>query len=134
MKCADCGQDILQENPAMCPYCRSKNLISEEDENKARKEIDKLAKAGRYEEAALRYEKIDLWDQAKECRQLAKRKHVGSAKAEMGKVATVTLSCPHCSATQSFAGKSAEAVCSRCGTTYKIPKNVLALMQFEESN
>ncbi|MFA5366005.1 MAG: hypothetical protein WC325_12550 [Candidatus Bathyarchaeia archaeon] len=30
MICADCHQDIMQRNPEMCPYCHSKNLISEE--------------------------------------------------------------------------------------------------------
>lgn len=118
----------------MCPYCRSKNLISDEDESKARKEIDRLAKAGQYEEAALRYEKMDLWDQARECRLMAKRKQKGAVKAEVGKVVAFTLSCPHCNATQPFAGKAQEETCKHCGTTYQVPKNVVALMQPNESS
>ncbi len=27
MKCANCRQEILEDNPAQCPYCQSKNLI-----------------------------------------------------------------------------------------------------------
>ncbi len=135
MKCGDCGQEILQADPAMCPYCRSKNLISEEDETKARKEIDRLAKAGNYEEAALKYEKMELWDKAKECRIMAKKKQQkGAAKIEAGKVVAVTLSCPHCSAEQPFAGKAQEEMCSRCGTTYRVPKNAVALMQPTENS
>lgn len=30
MICADCKQDIMQRDPELCPYCHSKNLISEE--------------------------------------------------------------------------------------------------------
>jgi len=49
MKCADCHQDILQVKPEMCPYCRSKNLVSDEKfegftEESAQNEIKKLGK------------------------------------------------------------------------------------------
>lgn len=30
MKCADCKQEIMQRDPEICPYCHSRNLISEE--------------------------------------------------------------------------------------------------------
>jgi len=31
MKCANCHQEILENNPEECPYCNSKNLIHIED-------------------------------------------------------------------------------------------------------
>lgn len=31
MKCADCHQEILEDDPLECPYCFSKNLIPIED-------------------------------------------------------------------------------------------------------
>ena len=49
MKCADCHQDILQAHPEMCPYCRSKNLVSDKKFNEfaeihPQNEIKKLGK------------------------------------------------------------------------------------------
>ena len=32
MKCVNCHQEILEDNPVQCPYCLSKNLIPIEDE------------------------------------------------------------------------------------------------------
>jgi len=31
MKCSNCHQEILEDNPSECPYCYSKNLIPIED-------------------------------------------------------------------------------------------------------
>jgi DNA-directed RNA polymerase subunit RPC12/RpoP len=121
MKCADCGQEILQTHPEMCPYCRGKNLISDEE---AVKTADQLANAGQYEEAALSYEKLDLWAEAKECRQLAKKKHLDSSDLAMAKVESVDLICPHCGASQAADPKLNEQTCKRCGTEYKIPEIV----------
>jgi hypothetical protein len=132
MKCKDCGQDILQAHPQMCPYCRSKNLIDDEDASKETSEIEQLAKKGRYEEAALRYEKLDLWDKAKECRRLAAKKNAGSSDLETGKVGTITVLCPHCGAAQPVTSKSDKGTCSRCGTIYRIPSVVHELVVFDE--
>jgi hypothetical protein len=131
MKCGDCGQDILQKHPEMCPYCRSRNLISEEDAEKESKEIEQLVKAGRFEDAALKYEKLDLWDKAKECRLRAKKNRAGLASLETGKVGTIDLVCPHCNASQPATSKGNEETCSRCGTTYIIPDQVRELISFE---
>ena len=128
MKCGDCGQDILQAHPEMCPYCRSKNLISEEDASKEIHEAERLAKAGRYEDAALRYEKLDLWKEAKDCRMLAKKKRVAPGDFQVGKVGNVNMLCPHCGTSQSVDSKSNEEICSHCGTTYLIPQKVLELL------
>jgi hypothetical protein len=127
MRCKDCGQDILQKNPEMCPYCRSRNLISEEDTEKETKEIERLAKAGRYEDAALKYEKLDMWNEAKNCRLQAKKSRAGGANVQTGKVGTVNLVCPHCNITQPATSKSGEETCNHCGTTYKVPDKVREL-------
>jgi hypothetical protein len=121
MKCIDCGQDILQAHPNMCPYCRSKNLVSDED---AVKVAEGLTKAERYEEAALSYEKLDLWTEAKECRLLANKKHRISADLATAKVSSVDLICPHCRVSQAAEPKLSEQTCKRCGTVYKIPEFV----------
>jgi DNA-directed RNA polymerase subunit RPC12/RpoP len=132
MKCGDCGQDILQTHPEMCPYCRSKNLIAEEETSKEIKTAEQLAKAGRYEEAALTYEKLDLWNQARECRRTARKKHVGTAKLENGKIGVVTIICPHCGEPKPVTAQTKEETCSRCGTTYNVPNNVLELLGFDK--
>ena len=134
MKCGNCGQDILQTHPEICPYCKSKNLISDEDETKEIQEIERLQKAGRYEEAALKYENLDQWDKAKDCRRLAKKKHTASANLETGKVGTINVLCPHCNASQSVTSKSNEATCTRCGTTYLVPKEIQQLLSFDEKS
>ena len=132
MKCGDCGQELLQAHPEICPYCRSKNLISEEDTSKQIHDAQQLAKAGRYEEAALYFEKLEMWNEAKQCRTQAKRKHAGSANLETGKVAAISIFCPHCGASQTVNLKSPEEICNRCGTTYLIPKEALGLELFEK--
>jgi DNA-directed RNA polymerase subunit RPC12/RpoP len=133
MKCVDCGQDILQAHPEMCPYCRSKNLIAEEDASKEIHEAERLAKAGRYEDAALRYEKLDLWKEARNCRLLAKKKHADTGDLKSGKIGEINLACPHCGSSQPIDWKSTVAICTRCGTTYSVPKRVIELLQFEQT-
>jgi DNA-directed RNA polymerase subunit RPC12/RpoP len=118
MKCADCGEDILQRNPQKCPYCGSTNLLSIKDiVPTVTAEIEKLKKAGQYEEAALKYEEIDMLDKAEECRKL-----------NMGKVSKISLECPHCGETQPVSSKNNTVKCKHCSKTYGIPKKVLELL------
>jgi transposase-like protein len=118
MKCADCREEILQKNPQKCPYCGSTNLISIKDiVPKVTAEIDKLKKAGKYEEAALKYEELEMWDKAEECRKL-----------NMGKVSKISMECPHCGASQPLSSKNNTVKCKSCGKTYGIPKKVLELL------
>ena len=129
MKCADCGEEILQKNPQRCPYCGSTNLISSKDVvSNSIAEIDKLKKAGKYEAAAIRYEKLEMWDKAKECRRMAETGHAISAKIKIGKVSTISMECPYCSASQQLSSKNNKARCKRCGKKYLIPKRVLRLL------
>ena len=134
MKCGNCGQDILQVHPEICPYCKSKNLISDEDETKEIREIERLQKAGRFEEAALKYEKLDQWDKAKDCRKIAKKKHDKSGNLEIGKVGTINVLCPHCNASQPVTSKSGEETCNRCGTTYIVPTEIRHVLGFDEKS
>jgi DNA-directed RNA polymerase subunit RPC12/RpoP len=118
MKCADCGEEILQKDPDKCPYCGSTNLVSLKDiVPTVTAEIEKLKKAGKYEEAALKYEELEMWDKAEECRKL-----------NMGKVHTISMKCPHCDETQTLASKNSSIKCKHCGETYCIPKKVLELL------
>lgn len=118
MKCANCREEILQKKPEKCPYCGCTELISKEDEVPGiLAEIEQLKRAERYEEAALKYEELDMCDKALEIREL-----------NMGKVSTVNIECPHCSAVQQLSSKSNEVACGNCGKVYIIPKKVLELL------
>ena len=117
-RCLDCREEILQKNPQKCPYCGSANLISKKDDlPHIIAEIEKLKKAGRYEEAALRYEELEMWDKAKECRNI-----------NMGKVSSINMECPDCGASQSVSSKNNKVTCKHCGKKYVIPKKVLELL------
>jgi uncharacterized Zn-finger protein len=129
MKCADCREEILQKNPKICPYCGSINLISDEDDiQNTIAEIEKLKRAGRYEEAALKFEELEMWDEAGECRRLAKTNYVISANLNIGKISTISMECPHCGASQPVSSKNNEVTCKYCGKNYIIPKKVLDLL------
>ncbi len=128
MKCGDCGQDILQVHPEMCPYCKSKNLVSEEEAEKEIGAIEHLVKAGRYEDAARKYDKLELWDKARECRKLAKKKSSGSAHLETGKIGEISVVCPNCGESQPANSNNKELTCARCGTSFLVPEKVLELL------
>ncbi len=126
MKCADCNAEIMQSNPTLCPYCGSRNLVSNEQISK--EEAENLERAGRYEDAAMKYEELEMWDKAGDCRRMAKTNYVVSANVNIGKVGTISMECPHCSASQPIATKSNEVTCKFCGKNYVIPKKVLDLL------
>ena len=126
MKCANCNTEIMQTNPTLCPYCGSRNLVS--NEQAFTDEVEKLEKAGRYEDAALKYEELEMWDKAGNCRRMAKTNYVVSANVNIGKVGTISIDCPHCGASQPVTTKSNEVTCKFCGKSYVIPKKVLELL------
>ena len=118
MKCADCREEILQKNPQKCPYCGSTNLVSIQDIiPTVTAEIEKLKKAGKYEEAALKYEELEMLDKAEECRRL-----------NMGKVIAISMKCPHCGESQPLSSKNNTVTCKHCGKNYGIPKKALDLL------
>lgn len=117
MKCVGCGEEILQKDPQKCPYCGSANLISKKDDIlNVIAEIEKLKKAGKYGDAALKYEELEMWDKAEETRNI-----------NMGKVCTVNIQCPHCGEIQPLSSKKTEVACKHCGRKYEIPKKVLEI-------
>jgi transposase-like protein len=117
-RCGNCQEEILQKNPEKCPYCGSTNLVSTEDViPEVITEIEELKRAGKYEDAALKYEEIEMWDKAEEIR-----------KSNVGKVSAVTMECPHCGASQVFSSKSNNVKCKNCGKNYSIPKKVIDLL------
>lgn len=117
MKCLDCREEILQRDPQKCPYCGSTNLISKKDDVlNAIAEIEKLKKSGLYEDAALRYEELEMWDKADETRNL-----------NMGKVSAININCPHCGTSHQLSSKIIEITCKHCGKKYGVPKKVLEL-------
>jgi len=118
MKCADCDEDILQKDPEKCPYCGSTNLLSEKEAlEQLIAEIETLEKTGQYEEAALKYEEIEMWDKAREIREL-----------NVGKVSAISMECPHCCASQPLSSKNNNVKCKHCGKKYVIPKKILELL------
>jgi len=118
MKCADCKEEIMQKDPQHCPYCGSTKFISKKDEVPTiLAEIKEMKKAGKYEEAALKYEELEMLDKAKEIRE-----------RNMGKIGAINMECPHCGVSQPLRSKSNEVKCKNCGKNYIIPKKVLDLL------
>jgi transposase-like protein len=118
IRCGNCREEILQKDPNKCPYCGSTNLVSIEDVvPEVLAEIEKLKKAGKYEDAALKYEELGMWDKAEEIRNI-----------NMGKVSTINMECPHCGSSQPLSSKNNMVKCKQCGKNYAIPKKVLELL------
>jgi hypothetical protein len=84
--------------------------------------------AGRYEEAARVFDELGNLARAGECRRMAKTTYVVSANVNIAKVGSISMECPHCSASQPIASKSNEVTCSYCKKNYVIPKKVLELL------
>jgi ribosomal protein S27E len=116
-RCGNCREEILQKNPEKCPYCGSTNLVSTEEViPEVLAEIEKLKRAGKYEDAALKYEEIEMWGKAEDIR-----------KFNVGKVSAITIECPHCGASQVFSSKSNNVKCKNCGKNYAVPKKIIEL-------
>ena len=75
LKCANCNEEILAAKINICPYCRSRNLISivkkEVNIPKKIEKIAKLEKSGRYCEAAKEYELLGMQRKARNCKRQA---------------------------------------------------------------
>ena len=117
-KCLDCREEILQRDPQKCPYCGSTNLISKKDDvSSVLAEIEQLKKAGQCEDAAQKYEELEMWDMANETRNM-----------NMGKVSAINMACPHCGKSQPLSSKVTEVTCKSCGKKYGVPKKVLDVL------
>ena len=73
--CPKCGREgEIFADDFWCPRCRimyskdGKNLTSMH----LMEEADKFERAGRYEDAAKKYEELEMWDKAGDCRRMAK--------------------------------------------------------------
>jgi Zn finger protein HypA/HybF involved in hydrogenase expression len=129
MRCLTCKESLLSNDVEVCPYCDSRNVVSDEKYAAyAIEEMKKLEKAGRYEDAAKGYEELDMLDKAGDCRRLARTNYVVSASLNIGKIAAISLECPHCGASQPVTSKSNEIKCNYCNKNYIIPKKVLELL------
>jgi len=129
MRCLNCKEDILAADVNICPYCCSRRVVSNMQYSQlAVEEAEKLVQAGRFEEAASIYDELEMLDKAGECRRLARTNYVVSASVNIGKVATISMECPHCSASQPIGSKSNEVTCQYCGKNYIIPKRILELL------
>jgi len=105
----------LQSDAELCPYCGSRDFVSKEEA--IQEEIEKLA--------ALRYEELEMWNKAGECRRNAKTNYVVTANVSIGKVGSISMDCPHCGGSQAIESISNEVKCQYCGKNHIIPKKVL---------
>jgi Zn finger protein HypA/HybF involved in hydrogenase expression len=129
MRCLNCKEEILASTCAVCPYCGSHRVASKEQYILTVLEgIQKMESAGRFEDAALAYEELEMWDKAGESRRRAKTNYTVTASVSIGKVATINLECPHCNASQPISSKSNQVTCQYCGKNYVIPKRILELL------
>ncbi len=103
-------------------------VSNEQVSNLSREEAKNLERAGRYEDAAMKYEELKMWDKAGDCRRMLKTNYVVSANVNISKAGTISIECPHCGASQPIATKSNEVTCKFCGKNYVIPKKVLDLL------
>jgi hypothetical protein len=92
------------------------------------KVAENLEKAGRYGDAAEIFDELEMWDRAGDCRRMLKTNYIVSANVNIGKNGTISIECPHCSASQQIITKSNEVTCKFCGKNYVIPKKVLDLL------
>jgi uncharacterized Zn-finger protein len=133
MKCLDCQEEILAKDVQFCPYCFSKNIVPDEvvtesERDKMLKDAKNLELAGRYEDAALLYEQMEMWEKAGIVRRNARTSYVISANVNIAKVGSISMECPHCGAAQPITSKENEVTCFYCGKNYVIPKKILELL------
>jgi hypothetical protein len=104
-------------------------LRTEEEQRRLamKQNAENLMKAGRYEEAAKYYEQFEMWNEAGECRRLARTTYVVAADVRVGKDG-ISVNCPHCGSSERLESKASEVVCRHCGRTYYIPKKILDMI------
>ncbi len=84
--------------------------------------------SGRYEEAALSYDELEMYEKAGECRRLARTSYQISTAFSMGKDGAISVNCPNCGSPHAVESKLNMVTCKHCGHNYIIPKKVLDLM------
>ncbi len=109
---------------------REKQRLRNEEEQRRlviKQNAENLMKAGRYEEAAKYYEQLEMWNEAGECRRLARTTYVVAADVRVGKDG-ISVNCPHCGSSERLESKASEVTCRHCGRTYYIPKKILDMI------
>jgi primosomal protein N' len=104
-------------------------LRNEEEQRRLamKQNAENLMKAGRYEEAAKYYEQLEMWNEAGECRRLARTTYVVAADVRVGKDG-ISVNCPHCGSSERLESKASEVTCRHCGRTYYLPKKILDMI------
>ena len=120
MRCAKCGYDFIQRNPEMCPSCGGKEIVTEEQL------IELYLKSERYEDAALLYEEMEMFDKAEQCRKKANPNYV-TPKSPLGKISAIDLECPHCKNVQPLTSRKNEVICTKCNKKYAVPEKAFEL-------
>ncbi len=95
MRCANDGWVFYTENPAACPRCGKRDFVPDNYF------IEVYLKSGKYEDAALEYEKIKLYDLASECRKMGRNKTFPLSTLTCGDCQKKILqpqpsNCPYC--------------------------------------
>jgi hypothetical protein len=100
--CPKCGKimDTFADD-FWCSRCRIKYSREGRDILRERlmEEAEKLERVGRYEAAAIKYEKLEMWDKAGECRRTAKTNYDEKLMAKeiiREKQVIVKIRCPYC--------------------------------------
>jgi tRNA(Ile2) C34 agmatinyltransferase TiaS len=100
--CPKCGKimDTFADD-FWCPRCRTKYSRDGRDLIRERliEEAGKLERVGRYEAAAIKYEKLEMWDKAGECRRREKNNFDNTPIAKeiiKEKQVIVKIRCPYC--------------------------------------
>jgi hypothetical protein len=134
------GAQSLENRRRIAAQTRAaeQQLAEEREQQRLRKEeeqrrltikqnAENLMKAGRYEEAAKYYEQLEMWNEAGECRRLARTTYVVAADIRVGKDG-ISVNCPHCGSSERLESKASEVTCRHCGRTYYIPKKILDMI------
>ncbi len=121
MRCAKCGWDFIQRNPEMCPRCGGKEIVTEEQL------IESYLKSERYEDAALLYEELELFDKAEDCRKKANPNYV-TPKSPIGRICSIEMECPHCKNIQLIVSKKNAVIFTKCNKKYAIPEKVFEIL------
>jgi predicted RNA-binding Zn-ribbon protein involved in translation (DUF1610 family) len=123
----------LEAEQQLAAKLEQQRLKAEEEQRRiamrtrAKQDADNLLKAGRYEDAAKLYEQLEMWNEAGECRRLARTTYVVAADVKVGKDG-ISVKCPHCGSSERLESKVSEVTCRHCGSTYYIPKKILDMI------
>lgn len=109
---------------------RERLRLKEEEEQRVaatRQDIEKFIKAGRYEDAALLYERLNEWEKAGDVRRMSRTSYLIAVDVHV-RDDGISVKCPHCSSADRLESKTSEVTCSHCGRKYFVPKKILDMI------